>query len=210
MVFMHVKSFEWGSLPDSYLAPPSHMTLFWYITPSLAPRALLYLPSKRELHIAMGMTQNLTLVGTNVKRTQRWKKRSKKPEMWFKKTPQKKLKAKREHVQWIKRHKCGPRRFPKERQAKRRSTCSSAFPVAGIAFAFFFVVVFARVLCVPVRGGLAESYLAGKSALAVGCEHFCCPFANVHRLHFVVCPSRVYQTARQACFSIRRWRGIGA
>jgi hypothetical protein len=42
--------------------------------------------------------------------------------------------------------------------------------------------------CVPVRGGLAESYLAGKRALAVGCEHFCCPFANVHRLHFVVCP----------------------
>ncbi len=78
---------------------------------------------------------------------------NKKPQIWSKKTPQKKLKAKGEHVQWIKSHKCGPRRFPKERQAKRRSTCSSAFSVAGIAFAFFFVVVFrACALCSRARG----------------------------------------------------------
>jgi len=65
------------------------MTLFWYIAPSLAPRALLYLPSKRELHIAMGMTQNLTLLGTNVKRTHKGEKII------------------------IKSQKCGSRRLPK-------------------------------------------------------------------------------------------------
>jgi hypothetical protein len=74
--------------------------------------------------------------------------------MWFKKISQRKAgakKKKRTHVGRIKSHKCVPRRFPEERQAKRRrSTCSSAFSFAGIAFAFFFVVVvvFARVLCV--------------------------------------------------------------
>ncbi len=61
------------------------------------------------------------------------------------------------NIKLIKRHKCGPRRFPDERRAewrgKRRSTCSSAFSVAGIAFAFF-VVVFFECACARARGGV--------------------------------------------------------
>jgi hypothetical protein len=81
------------------------------------------------------------------------------------------------NIKLIKRHKCGPRRFPEERQAewrvKKRSThVRRRFSVAGIAFAAF-VVVFLRVLVRARVGGLAESYLARKKReLLVGCGHF--------------------------------------
>ncbi len=65
-----------------------------------------------------------------------------------------------------------PRRKTGQMEREEEHTCSSAFSVAGIGFAF--VVVLLRVrLCVRARGGLAESYLARKKReLLVGCGHF--------------------------------------
>ncbi len=63
-----------------------------------------------------------------------------------------------------------PRR--KRGQTEER-TCSSAFSVAGIAFAFFVVVFLSVLVRARVGGGLAESYLARKKReLLVGCGYF--------------------------------------
>jgi hypothetical protein len=66
------------------------MSLFWY-SPFPCPSGFTYQVKENFLHIAMGMTQNLTLVGT----------------------------MSREHKgeKIIKSQKCVSRRFPKERPA---------------------------------------------------------------------------------------------
>jgi hypothetical protein len=173
---MHVKSFEWGALSDSHLASPSRAWPYSGIVPSLAPQAF-YLPSKRKLLIAMGMTQNLlNPCGNNVKRGHKGKI-------------------------LIKSQKCGSRRFPKERpvQKEKANTCSvnkkpqmcskeiprrktgqteEAHMFVGVSCCRNCVCLLRRrrlracALCSRARGGLAESYLAWKRALAVGCEHF--------------------------------------
>jgi hypothetical protein len=73
---------------------------------------------------------------------------NKKPQMWSKKIPQRKTVQTEEEHMFVGVSCC------------RNCVCLLRRRLRACAF------------CVPLRGGLADSYLAGKRALAVGCEHF--------------------------------------